>query len=522
MTLHPSLVSVLEKRGIQGPDARQAFLSPVLDALLPPSQFSQMPLAVEALLAAIQNEQPIGIYADRDVDGLCGLAILARTLRTLGGLVHWANPVVGRGVERAGLESLTARHCRLVVLIDCGAGESTELAWLRAQNVQVIVADHHRLGEPGEALAWIHPATVDGAGDYHPAGCGMAFKLAHALWLAFIGPHDPSRLDYFLYDHLDVLALGILADRVPLTGENRTYVWHGLRRLPRTRKTGLATLLRFFRLIPRAAPITVREATWRLIPLLNAAGRLHRPEIAADLLLTENADRASECLDQLLALNSQRRTAQDESLACFQKAVQSQCDLESDRVLVALAENLEPNVTGLAAQAIARHYERPVFLFVRQGDFAVGSARGIEEHDLYAWVHDQRDLTLKFGGHAGAVGLTLRVEDIPMLRTRLLTLAQSRPEARLARPLAEATLHIAEADLAWWQALETLGPFGPGFEIPVFELTGVERRVNIRRKKTDVQLLPGGQETLWAVPVATPKSEKPFEWMPQEESYAEV
>lgn len=483
-----------------------------------------MEQAVARLLAAIDREEPIGLYADRDVDGLAGLTLLVRTLRTLGGRVHWACPVLGRGVEHAALERLVAAGCKTVIFVDCGGGDAAELEWLLAQSVDIIVADHHRLAAASDAIAWIHPATVKVDG-YHPAGCVMAFKVAQALWQSFLGTEDRERLDYFLYDHLDILALGILADRVPLTGENRTYVWHGLRRLHRTRKTGLQKLLRFFRLIPRTSPVTVREASWQLIPLLNAAGRLHRPERAAELLLTEDSMTASACLDDLLAFNTQRRLAQDASQEEFEKLIASQCDVATDAVLVALAEGLEPTVTGLAAQALARQFNRPAFLFVRQGDHAVGSVRGLDDADLYAWVERHQDVIVKFGGHAGAVGLTIRAVDFSVLRERLLSegptverllRADVRPEARLA---------IHEATLEWWTACESLGPFGPGFEVPLFELTGVMKTEKIlRSQRKQVSLAAGGSDTVWARPVATPKAVIPFEWKLEEEqpTYAEA
>src|SRR6185437_4693703 len=217
------------------------------------------------------------------------------------------------------------------IFIDCGTGEKAELVRLASEGVDVIVADHHRLdGERPPALAWIHPGVMSGASEEAPAGCVMAFKLAQALWLDFLGADDPARLDYFLYEHLDLLCLGILADRVPLTGENRTFVWHGLRRLARSRKAGLHSLLRFFRLGPRLDPLTVREATWQLIPLLNAAGRLGEPQRAAELLLTEDLGTASRCLDRLIDLNAQRRTAQDKSRDHFEKMVIEQCALDAD------------------------------------------------------------------------------------------------------------------------------------------------------------------------------------------------
>ena len=480
--LPPSLQQLLECRGWAEPSRQRAFLDPSLDALAPPELYPDMAVAVSAVRNAVDAALPIGIYADRDVDGLTGLAILVRSLRALGGNVHWANPLKGRGVEREGLESLLALGCRLIILVDCGTGESAELSWLAAQGVQVIVADHHRMNGTDKVLAWIHPGTLPRELDEKPAGCGLAFKLAHGVWISFLGA-DPARLDYFLFEHLDLVALGILADRVPLVGENRILVWHGLRRLARTRKTGLASLMRFFRLTPRSGPITVREATWRIIPMLNAAGRLYKPGRAAELLITEDGPTASACIDDLIGLNTQRREAQDISLTQFEVLIQEQCDPLRDVVLVAMGEDLEPSVTGLAAQALARKFNRPAFLFVRQGEFAVGSVRGIEEDDLYAWVAQHQDLIIKFGGHAGAVGMTIRADDFPALRARILQGERKSSDASLLT--AEISLPLAEADALWWTSLQALDPFGPGFPMPVFAITALDgvARPNPRRKK---------------------------------------
>jgi single-stranded-DNA-specific exonuclease len=505
--LHPSIGRVLEGRGIRTPEQAREWLEPPLARLGSVDRFPDLPKAVARLRRAIEDEQPIAIYADRDVDGLSGLAILLRTLRTLGATVIWGAPIAGRGLQRPVLERLAAQ-AKVLILVDCGTGETAEIAWLAGQGIDVIVADHHRMAaERPAAFAWVHPASVsdevaetcagtaaantyapaapdliiqgDGtavASTYAPAGCVMAFKLAQALWISFLGADDAERLDYFLFDHLDVLALGILADRVPLTGENRIFVWHGLRRLARTRKGGLASLLRFFRLLPRATAVSVREASWQIIPMLNAAGRLGQPRWAVDLLLTEEPWVASDCINQLLALNSQRRTAQHHSLEAFEKSVAEQCLLETDAVLIAMADGLEPSVTGLAAQSLARKYGRPTFLFVQQGEQAVGSARGLDDIDLFAWVEEHRHLLVKYGGHEGAVGLTIRMADFDLFRRKLLDAGkrQSKPAAGgdvAAGP--EAEIALSEANEAWWEQLQRLEPFGPGFPCPVFRLTGI-------------------------------------------------
>ena len=525
--LHPSVLQVLRRRGYSAPAAIDQFLEPPLD--LPTFRVPDMGKAVDRLRLAIRNEQPVAIYADRDVDGLSGLAILARSFRTLGAQVHWGSPLQGRGLERPVLETLVQSGAKVMVLVDCGTGEASELAWLASQGMDVIVADHHRvqLNHPS-AFAWIHPGMTVEDHTETPCGSVMAFKLAEALWRSFIDPSDPERLKYFLFDHLDLVALGILADRVPLTGENRMFVWHGLRRLAKTRKEGLAALMRFFRI--KGDPVTVRQASWQIIPLLNAAGRLREPHWAVDLLLTEDAWTARRCIDALLGLNSARRRAQDESVTFFEKAVQEQCAVDKDLVIVATARDLEPSVTGLAAQSLVQKYARPAFLFVEQGEDLVGSGRGTPEIDLFLWIERHQDLLVKFGGHQGAVGLTVRKADFPALREGLLKSAEER-NAGTSRAVyqAEAEVRLEDAASEWWESLAALEPFGQGFEVPAFELTQVDGVVpRSKRSQIKVMLKRGafswpaelpdsGQvpRRLVAVPQATPKEEFPFKWLVQ-------
>jgi len=525
--LPPSLRKVLQARGYTTSEGIDRLLQPPLD--LPSFTVPDMGKAVERLRAIIQAEDAVAIYADRDVDGLSGMAILARTLKTLGARVHWGSPLHGRGLERAVLERLVQSGAKVMILVDCGTGEAVELAWLAAQGIDVIIADHHRVqSEIPVAWAWIHPGMTVKEHSESPCGTVMAFKLAEALWRTFIDPADPERLHYFLYDHLDLVALGILADRVPLVGENRMLVWHGLRRLANTRKEGLAALLRFFRI--KGNPVTVRQATWQIIPLLNAAGRLGQPEQAANLLLTEDSWAARECIDALLGLNTARRRAQEASVLQFEKTVLEQCAVDKDLVLVATARDLEPAVTGLAAQSLVQKYGRPAFLFVEQGDDLVGSGRGTPDVDLFQWIEKHQDLLLKFGGHQGAVGLTVRKSDFPALREGLLKSAIEKDAGPdLQGRQAEAEAHLDEAGPEWWESLQSLEPFGQGFEIPAFELTHIEGVMpRSKRSPTKVMLkrgdfswpaeLPASAQVpkrIVAIPQATPKEEFPFKWLIQ-------
>ena len=530
--LHPSLLQVLHRRGYKTEAQIDQVLSPSLD--LSPFFVSDMDKAVDRLRLAIRREEPIAIYADRDVDGLSGLAILVRSLRTLGANTFWGSPLQGRGLERPVLETLAQTGAKVMILVDCGTGEESEIRWLAEREIDVIIADHHRVQDKRpDAFAWIHPGMTESAHSENPCGSTMAFKLAEGLWRSFIGSSDPERLQYFLFDHLDLVALGILADRVPLTGENRALVWHGLRRLAKTRKEGLACLQRFFRL--KGDAVTVRQATWQIIPLLNAAGRLRQPHWATDLLLTEDPWTARACIDAMLGLNSERRKAQEVSLDHFERTVLTQCAVATDPVLVATARDLpagqaglEPSVTGLAAQSLAQKYGRPAFLFVEQGEDLVGSGRGTPDVDLFVWIERYQDLLVKFGGHQGAVGMTVRKSDYPALREGLFKSAQERATGFVSSPIEpEAALDLREGGPEWWENLQRLEPFGQGFEIPAFELRGVSEIIPRSKRSPSKVMLKSGAfscpgelvnptgrpHRFIATPQATPKEDSPFKWM---------
>jgi single-stranded-DNA-specific exonuclease len=202
-SLPPSLLQVLHRRGHQTPAQIDQILMPSLD--LSPFSVTDMDKAVERLRLAIRREEPIALYADRDVDGLSGLAILVRSLRTLGANTFWGSPLQGRGLERPVLETLAQSGAKVMVLVDCGTGEETEIRWLTERGIDVIIADHHRVqSKMPDAFAWIHPGMTESEHSENPCGSTMAFKLAEGLWRSFIGPSDPERLQYFLFDDLDL------------------------------------------------------------------------------------------------------------------------------------------------------------------------------------------------------------------------------------------------------------------------------------------------------------------------------
>lgn len=489
------LAAVLCCRGFRTVESAQSFLFPRLEHTATPFALPDMTRAILRVRTAIERQEEIALYSDRDVDGLAGLAILIRGLRTLGARLRWAFPKQGRGLQLERVRPLI-QGARVLITVDCGSVECAEVADAVASGTDVIICDHHRhLSERPPALAWIHPALHEGgvhAEEWTGALC--AFKLMQALWLSFLPAsgdgaspswvNDP-RTRFWIEDHLDLVTMGLVADLAPLVGENRIWVKAGLAGLPRTRKVGLQSIFRLFHL-GEAGPLSMRDLSWRVIPLLNAAGRQGRAEVALRLLLTDDAREARHLVDGLLRLNEERRQRQEQGLRLAEEALRTQCDVASDRILVAVTSDVQPSLSGLVAHRLVEKYRRPVVVMVENGDKVVGSVRTEGSFDVFQLLVDQRDILDRFGGHRGAAGFTLDRQRVPEFRERLSESFRTEGAGALSadglNPTVEAEASLQSLGPAWWRAWDAMEPFGPGHPPPLLLLRDVEL---IPRGKTD-------------------------------------
>jgi len=472
------LAAILVQRGFTAPERAKAFLRPDLERLTDPLAWADMRRAVDLVTDAVRARAPILVHGDYDVDGQCAAAMLTRVLRSVGGNVHAFVPHRirdGYDFGEAGLAEALRLRAGLIITCDCGITAVEAVRAARAAGIEVIVTDHHL---PGDALppasAVLDPRRPDcPSEDKDLCGTGVAFKLAQALVPALdLSPNLPLHF-------LDFVALATVADVVPLTGENRILVRHGLKLLAESHWTGVRALVEAAGLAGK--PVKSGHVGFILAPRLNAAGRIGDANDGLRLLLTDDADEAARLARELETLNA-RRQALDQRV--LDEAVERADAVlgPEDRALVLAADGWHPGVIGIVASRLVERYGRPAFLVGWEGDLGRGSGRSIAGFDLHAALHRVGHHLEKYGGHTMAAGLTIRRERYEAFRVALLAVARDllAPDDLVPaqRVDLELPLSLVSDDLE--KLIRYLEPCGPGNPAPVFGVRGA-RAVGARR-----------------------------------------
>jgi single-stranded-DNA-specific exonuclease len=458
----PLLIQCLLNRGLSEPAKVREYLQPRLKNLADPLLVPNMATAVERLCLAREREERVVIFGDYDVDGVTSTALIVEVLRGLGWHVNHYLPrrlEEGYGLSRDGVENCLQRFpASLLVAVDCGSTAVETITWLRERGVDVIVLDHHQVSQPAPpALALVNPQLGDGFRQL--CSVGLAFKLAHALVKRGreLGMAAAQELD--LRNWLDLVALGTIADLVPLTGENRILVACGLERLNQTRRPGLLALRE---VAGAQGRIGVYEVGFQLGPRLNAAGRLETAEQALHLLLAETLEEALPIAQALDACNRERQEIERSIFEQARGAVRARFNPERDYVIVEGQLLWHIGVVGIVASRVLREFYRPTLIV--GGDAAEwrGSGRSIEGFDLAAALRECDDLLLRHGGHAMAAGLSIHPDRLDELRTRLNDLARRTLVPELLQPTLrlDAEVTLAELTVAHLQELALLAPTG--------------------------------------------------------------
>ncbi|WP_376791438.1 single-stranded-DNA-specific exonuclease RecJ [Thermoflexus sp.] len=464
----PLLQDLLYHRGITSPQAAEEFLAHAWSAG-DPFQLKGMAEALERLGRAIEKGEPIAVYGDYDVDGVTATAMLVQVLQALGAQVHPYIPhreTEGYGLNGEALRGLAEAGIRVVITVDCGARAVAEATLARSLGLDLIVTDHHLPGEVLPEAILINPRQP---GCLYPfkdlAGVGVAYKLVQALKSLY--PHAPFEPE----DFLDLVALGTVADLVPLLGENRMLVARGLERLRRPARAGLQALYRVASLEPsRVDPWAI---SFVLAPRLNAAGRLEHALAAYRLLTTEDPAAAAMLAEELECQNRERQ-------ALTQKAEEAArvMAVPDDRIpwlIFAASEDFRPGVVGLAAGRLAETFYRPAVVISLMGEEGRGSARSIPEFHITQALDACADLLVRHGGHAAAAGFVVRRENLERLRERLQELAAQALQAQELQPatVVEAMLPLREVTWRLHEWIARLEPYGYGNPAPRFLSRGV-------------------------------------------------
>ncbi|MBI4126147.1 MAG: single-stranded-DNA-specific exonuclease RecJ [Deltaproteobacteria bacterium] len=471
--LHPITAQLLISRGIENLEEARIFLSPSLDHLPDPFELPDMERACERILTAMQKRETIAIYGDYDVDGCTSAALLTRFFRACG---H--DPIVflphrlrdGYGLSPTGIDILKERGARLIITVDNGMRAEEAIHYAVGKGMDVIVTDHHEGHEsPQSAVAVVNPKQ-GGKISKDLCGVGLALFLAMALRRKLREARMLLNGEPHLGSLLDLVAIGTIADIVPLTNANRVLTSIGLDVLRRTTSVGLRALIQQAGLT--SDQISTGTVAFRLAPRINAAGRLDDPMLALELLTTDNPERAAVLSTQLDKLNSERQRTEERVV---QEALRIEEKSPSRGAIVAHAPHWHIGVVGIAGSKLVERCGLPAVVCGGEGPLVRGSVRSVRGLDILSCLETCADLLHRFGGHAQAAGVTIELAKLDTFRSRFADVCADRlqhispPEVRVDAEVnpTEITEHLA-------RDLERFEPFGMGNPEPVFLAHNIE------------------------------------------------
>jgi single-stranded-DNA-specific exonuclease len=471
LKISPLLAQCLLNRGFSEPATIENFLAPRLKNLAGPFLLPNMAAAVERLFRAHEQNEPLVIFGDYDVDGVTSTALLTEILRELGWRVEFYLPSrmdEGYGLSVEGVENCLKKFpATLLLAVDCGSTAVDTINSLRARGVDVIVLDHHQVSNPAPAVvALVNPQLTKNSEPKTQNFCelcsaGLAFKLAHALIKRGRETNLPGAAEFDLKQLLDLVALGTIADLVPLIGENRILVSAGLEKLSTTARPGLIALKEVAQCPPQ---LGAYEVGFQLAPRLNAAGRLETAEEALHLVLAQDLKTAMPIAQNLDLRNRERQKIEKTIVEEVIGVVRAKFDSQNDFVIVEGQLLWHIGVVGIVASRVLQEFYRPTIIIGGENGEMRGSGRSIAGFDLAAALRECNEYLVRHGGHAMAAGLSILPEKIDLLRERLNALARLKlkPED-LQPPLRlDAEVGLDEINFESLAELEKLKPTGQG------------------------------------------------------------
>lgn len=484
ITKYPEINSVilqlLHNRGLKDQESIDSFLNPNYDSgLHDPFLFKDMELAVKRIFSALQNQEKILIYGDYDADGVCSTAIIYSALQGLGGDLDIYIPFregEGYGINPKAVQWIISQRFNLVITVDCGISNKEEIQTLKEAGIDTIVTDHHE--EPLElpsAVAVINPSVSNsGYPKIRLCGAGVAFKLVQALaqWQNKID--FPIKLPVgFEKWLLDLAAIATIGDIMPLVGENRVLVKYGLFVLQKTKNIGLQKLMELIN--HRFGGIDSEYVGWRIVPRLNAAGRMDHASLSFYLLTEKNSEEA-ERLAGILEENNKSRQQTTENIL---KQAFSQIDetAELPCSLIVLGENWPAGVIGLVAGRLSDRFHRPALIFSQEGDKYVASGRSVPEFDITEALQKCDELLARYGGHPQACGLTIiGQENFEKFKLKFSELAEKELKTMKLERVTEVDSELKLSEISWEvvDGLEKFEPFGEANPKPLFVAFGLQ------------------------------------------------
>ena len=527
LNISSAAARMLVVRGIQTAQEARAFVRPSLDKLHDPFLMKDMDKAVDRLHQAITQGEKILIYGDYDVDGTTAVALMYRFLRGIGrgkaamgrsqselmdngpisnnpeGIQYPIGGTAsnidyyipdryteGYGVSQQGIDYAAEQGCGLIITLDCGIKAVEKVAYAKSKGIDVIVCDHHTPGdELPDAVAVLNMKRSDCPYPYKDlSGCGVGFKLAQAYTQRYLVDNglsqgelmdgaehlmDNGTISKSAASHLlplmQLLAMSIASDIVPITGENRILAHYGIKQLNTQPFTGLSAIMQVAGI--EAKKITINELVYKIGPRINACGRMKSGRAAVELLLTNDPDFAHEQAEEVNHHNEDRRDCDTETTKEALQQLQDDPTYANRRSTVVYAPHWHKGVVGIVASRLTETYYRPTIVLTAGEDGIIsGSARSVGGFDIYAAIDSCHDLLTNFGGHKYAAGLSMHIDDLPKFRERFEAYVAAHIQPNQLQPTLdiEAELQLGDITKSFYNVLRHLEPFGPGNPRPLF------------------------------------------------------
>ncbi|WP_134087636.1 single-stranded-DNA-specific exonuclease RecJ [Olivibacter sp. XZL3] len=466
LNIHKVLATLLVQRGVQDFEQARKFFRPSLSDLYDPFLMKDMDLAIRRIEHAIGIKENILIYGDYDVDGTTAVSVLYSFLKRFYNHIGYYIPdryKEGYGISFQGIDYADENNYSLIIALDCGIKSVDQVEYARSKGIDFIIGDHHTPGDAlPEAVAVLDPKRSDCSYPYKElSGCGIAFKIIQA----FAKTNQLDEAEVFQY--LDLVAVSIASDIVPITGENRVLAYYGLKKLNNNPSVGLKALVD---LSTKVGDMNLTDVIFQIGPRINAAGRIDHAKDAIKLLIAKSLEEARSCCGLIDMQNMQRKDFDARITAEALEIIQQSETAVKRKTTVVYQEDWHKGVIGIVASRLTEKYYRPTIVLTKSNGHVAGSARSVAGFDLYEALSECSDLLEQFGGHKYAAGLTMKAENVPALQMKFEQVVAQRIAPELLEPeiTIDSRLNLADITPKFFRVLQQFAPFGPENNAPVF------------------------------------------------------
>ena len=483
LNINPKLGNLLFSRGITNFDEAKIFFRPQLEFLHDPFLMKDMDKAVERVLKAIEKGEKIMVYGDYDVDGTTAVALMYSFLKNFYKNIEFYIPDrynEGYGISFKSIDYALDNKIKLIIALDCGIKANDKVDYAKERDIDFIIGDHHRPGDIIPAAA----AVLDPKQDDCPypfkelSGCGVGFKLAQAIAIKNKIPDEK------VFDLIDLVAVSIAADIVPIVGENRVLAYYGLKKINNNPRIGICSILKsagVFKSEIKNSPwfftkeITVNDLVFSLGPRINAAGRIEDATNSVRLLISTNPEYADKLGTQIDELNSTRRSLDSNITKEAIEQIENNINNQKKRTVVVYNPEWHKGVIGIVASRLIERFYKPTIVFTKSMDLITGSARSIKGFDIYDGIDNSSDILEHFGGHTYAAGLALKPERLDEFIKAFETYASERltDEMMIPEINIDEDLDVSDINSKFFNILKQFAPFGPGNMSPIFQSNNV-------------------------------------------------